>query len=225
MKCLFQIANCELYSFSFEPINSRMYLIISNGRALVIDPCVDENALQLLRDKGIKDAIILPTHEHYDHISGINWLRHNINCNVIANEECAKNLSNPRYNASAHFDALFLFSSKVIQANVESKNVQPYICEADEVFQQHKYFTWEKHKIEIIKTPGHSKGSACIVIDDLHIFTGDSLIKGVPTITRLPGGSKKDFEEITLPFLKSLSQSAVIFPGHGEAGYIYEFDL
>lgn len=75
MKCLFQIIDCELYSFSFDLIDSRMYLLISNDKALIIDPCVNTDALQLLKDKNIIDVIVLLTHEHYDHISGVNWVR------------------------------------------------------------------------------------------------------------------------------------------------------
>ncbi|CAK7063404.1 MBL fold metallo-hydrolase [Tissierella sp.] len=225
MKCLFQIANSELYVFSFQPIDSKMYIIISKDRAIIIDPCVDENAMKLLMDRAVKDIIILPTHEHYDHISGINWLKNSLNCKVIAIEECAKNLSNPKRNASAHFSALFLFSLEEVKEEIEKKNIKPYICNADEIFNEQKSFNWEGHKIDIVKTPGHSKGSVCIRVNDEYVFTGDSLIKGIPTITRLPGGSKKEFQEITLPFLKSLSPTVIIFPGHGETGYMKEFEL
>jgi len=225
VKCLFQIVDCELHSFSYEPIDSRMYLIIANSKAVIIDPCVDENALTLLINNNVYDIIVLPTHEHYDHISGINWLKENFKCNVIASEQCAKNMTNPRYNASAHFDALFVFASEVDKRKIAEQNIQPYTCNADEIFNEYKCFLWQNHKVEIYQTPGHSKGSVCVVIDDKYIFTGDSLIKGVPTITRLPGGSKSEFKEITLPFLNNLPESSLIFPGHGEAGYMYEFSL
>lgn len=56
----------------------------------------------------------------------------------------------------------------------------------------------------------------------LYLFSGDSLIKGKKVITRLPGGSKKDYQAITLPFLKSLPDDMVVFPGHGEPGTLKE---
>lgn len=223
MKCLFQIINCETYSYSFAPIDSRMYLVISNNKALIIDPCVNTDALQLLKDKNIMDVIILPTHEHYDHISGINWMKENFRCRVIAIDRCAQNLSDPKRNASAYFDALLFFTSP--ETKIAGDYIQPYSCEADETFNDYKCFNWENHKIEIIHSPGHSDGSVCILIDNIFVFTGDSLIKGKQTITRLPGGSKKKYAEITLPFLKSLPKDSIIFPGHGEAGYIHEFSI
>lgn len=223
MKCLFQIIDCELHSFSFDLIDSRMYLLISNDKALIIDPCVNTDALQLLKDKNIMDVIVLLTHEHYDHISGVNWVRENFNGKVIAIDQCAQNLPDPRRNASAYFDALLFFYSS--ETKISGENIQPYSCKADETFNDYKCFNWENHKIEIIHSPGHSDGSVCILIDDIFVFTGDSLIKGKQTITRLPGGSKKKYAEITLPFLKSLPKDSVIFPGHGEAGYIHEFSI
>lgn len=225
MKCLFQIADCEFHSVSFDPIDSRMYLLISNKKALIIDPCVDEVALQLLKDKSVTDVLVLPTHEHYDHISGINWLRAHFKCNVIASEQCAKNMTNPKRNASSHFEALFLFATDEVKEKNAEQNIQPYICTADEVFSKYKCFIWQNHKIEIQETPGHSRGCVCIIVDNEYIFTGDSLIKGVPIITRLPGGSSSEYAENTLPFLKSLPQSSIIFPGHGEAGYMHEFSI
>lgn len=225
MKCLFQIADCELQSFSFDPIDSRMYILIASKQALIIDPCIDATALQLLKCKNVNDVIVIPTHEHYDHISGVNWVKENFKCNVIANEQCAKNMTNPRNNASSHFEALFIFASEEVRTKLAEQNIQPYICMADEVFSKYVCFTWQEHRVEIQETPGHSKGSVCIIIDDKYVFTGDSLIRGFQTITRLPGGSKSEFVEVTLPFLKDLPQSSIIFPGHGEAGYKHEFSL
>ena len=149
MKCLFPIADIKLFYFSFAPIDSRMYLLIANKQALIIDPFVNETARQLLKDHNVADVIILPTHEHYDHISGINWLKTYFKCNVIACEPCAKNMANPKRNASAHFEALFVFASDEDKAKIAEQNIQPYICTADEVFNKYKTFFWQNYKIEI----------------------------------------------------------------------------
>ncbi|MDY8045189.1 MBL fold metallo-hydrolase [Paenibacillus polymyxa] len=200
-----------------------MYLMICNNKALIIDPCVSNDALQLLKDKNIIDVIVLLTHEHYDHISGVNWLRDNFDCKVIAIDQCAQNLPDPKRNASAYFDTLLLFHSP--ETKVSGGDIEPYSCKADETFTDYHCFNWENHKVEIIHSPGHSEGSVCILIDDMFVFTGDSLIKGNATITRLPGGSKRKYYEITLPFLNSLPKDSIIYPGHGESGSIIEFTI
>ena len=216
MKFIYKINDSELFRFTFMPIDSKMYVLISGNRALIVDPCIDQDALNLLKKREIRDIIILPTHEHYDHISGINWLKDNFNCKVIATEECARNLYNPKLNFSNHFDVLFLFHPEDIQRQVRELNVQPYLCYADEVLKDELTFTWQEHKVEIIKTPGHSQGSVCIIIDDKYVFTGDSFICNQTTITRLPGGSVLDYETKTLPFVCSLKKNMKILPGHGE---------
>lgn len=223
MKCSFQIANCELYRYSYDPIDSRMYILVANRQALVIDPCIDEAALQLLNDMDVSEILVLPTHEHYDHISGINWLKTNFRSWVIASEPCAQNMGDPKRNASAHFESLFIFAGDEERNKIAEQNIQPYSCLADEVFSERKKFLWQNHTVELVQTPGHSKGSVCIIVDSRYVFTGDSLLKGMPTITRLPGGSKSEYEEKTLPFLRSLPPELVVFPGHGDAGYITEF--
>ena len=48
-----------------------------------------------------------------------------------------------------------------------------------------------KTQIYWFHTPGHTKGSVCILIEDW-LFTGDTIIPGVKTYTKFPGGSKKD---------------------------------
>lgn len=223
MKCSYQIADSELHCFAFEPIDSRMYLLLSGSEALVVDPCVDVRALQSLRANGIKSAIILPTHEHYDHISGANWLKAHFPCRIVASESAATCMASPKLNASMHFEALFTLADEETRRKVSELNIRPYSCTADEVFTGCRRFSWQGHTVEIRETPGHSRGSVCIIIDGNYVFTGDSLIKGRPTITRLPGGSRKEFVEVTLPFLKSLLPTSVVFPGHGEPGYVRDF--
>jgi glyoxylase-like metal-dependent hydrolase (beta-lactamase superfamily II) len=134
-------------------------------------------------------------------------------------------MADPKLNASAHFEALFALADEATRRKVSKLNIRPFTCRADEVFSKHKCFSWQGHKIEIRETPGHSRGSVCTIIDDTYVFTGDSLIKGRPTITRLPGGSRKEFVDATLPFLRNLPQSSVVFPGHGGPGYMREFSL
>ena len=71
-----------------------------------------------------------------------------------------------------------------------------------------------EHLIRLYSTPGHSLGSICAVVDDKCIFTGDSLLN-VPVVTKLPGGSKKDYFEKTKVFFSKFDDDILVFPGHG----------
>jgi len=66
---------------------------------------------------------------------------------------------------------------------------------------------------EIIKTPGHSKGSICILYKDI-LFSGDTLFhRGTIGMTSIPGGCKKDMEQ-TLKKLEKVKYK-ILAPGHG----------
>ena len=85
--------------------------------------------------------------------------------------------------------------------------------------------------VRTIYTPEHSDCSQCIELHYapaesckdktietslLAVFTGDSLVNGHDVITRFPSGSKKVFRETAEPYLMSLPDDLVIFPGHGD---------
>jgi len=93
------------------------------------------------------------------------------------------------------------------------KNAKIYGDKKD--FKKEKVIDINKLKIkefEIIQTPGHTKGSFCILYKDT-LFSGDTLFdKGYRGRTDLPGG---DYEEIQKS-LKKLSniKYKILCPGH-----------
>ena len=65
----------ELHRYILPLMNSNMFVIVSGNAALVIDPNEDEEALRMLTDSNILDVTVILTHEHFDHISGVNKIR------------------------------------------------------------------------------------------------------------------------------------------------------
>ena len=104
-----------------------------------------------------------------------------------------------------------------------SRLPEGYVCTADEIFTEVLNTEWNGYTIEMIYTPGHSPGSCCIRIDNMYVFTGDSLILDTPVITRFPGGSLELYESETLPFLRNLPGDTVILPGHGAPFCLKEY--
>lgn len=214
----------EIKIFTYDLIDSKMYVVCENHRALVIDPCISKEAISYLTEKSINDVKIILTHEHYDHISGIGVFRETFSeCEVICSEACNQNLQSATGNGSKYFKALFL--DKTDTALKEAERVTPVSYCADTTFCGDFALQWQGHSISLIETPGHSQGSICILLDKKYLFTGDSLLKDIPVITRLPGGSNKDYETKTMPFLCCLNQSLYVYPGHGEPGFMEEMML
>ena len=219
-----QKENKKIQSYVFYPIDSCMYIWQEEDSVVIIDPCVSKDALLYLRERNIIRILVILTHEHYDHISGVNWLKENFaKVSVLCSQLCAGALDNPYRNLSEFWEVLFIGKEEKIQEHIRNMDIQPYSCEADETFEGEYEFIWQGHKIFLKETPGHSKGSICILVDEEILFSGDTLVTGHETILRLPGGSKKDFAGITLPYLESLDREIMVYPGHGEPQKLAEF--
>ena len=191
MKCLYPIADNDVHVFRMPVINSNMYVLIKMGAALIIDPCVSSEAEYLLRSNKVAQCTILLTHEHYDHISGINRLRKLFGCKVICSLKCADLIGDSHKNGASTFGALFLSHGEGARNMVEKLWEPEYYCEADEVYKDKKTFLWQKLKVEMKETPGHSQGSQIIKINDKNVFSGDSLIPGQKTIHKIAGWQQK----------------------------------
>jgi len=224
VKCYSPISDIEIYSYAFQPIDSRMYVILAlndNEEAIVIDPCISEEAQDLLSKRGIKELTVILTHEHYDHISGVNWLKGLFHCEVISNKVCASVVCDPVKNRSKYFTALFVMHPLEVQKQIREMNIQPYACQTDVTFDECMNMTFGSHHIFMKTTPGHSPASICILIDKLCLFSGDTLLRTQP-ILRKPEGDKKTYFEETIPWLKTLDNSIIVYPGHGDAGKFTE---
>lgn len=225
-----QIGQYDLYKYSLQLIDSNMYILVSHNCALVIDPLDNKDAFAMLKEIGCTDFTVFLTHEHFDHICGVNRLREfanaeNGSCIVYAHTLCAKAITDPLKNLSKNASALFITKSakeRELALTIFDPN---YSCHADVSFDESLTLNWENLTLVLNSTPGHTPGSICIeVYNDanslLALATGDSLIPNQKTITRLPGGSKTAFREITVPYLKNIPQSTLILPGHGEISYM-----
>ena len=69
--------------------------------------------------------------------------------------------------------------------------------------------------LKVINTPGHSKGSICLLGKDF-ILTGDTLFKGVLPATHFPGGSEKDLRTSFEKLSKILKPEITVYPGHDQ---------
>jgi len=72
-----------------------------------------------------------------------------------------------------------------------------------------------KEFLKVIHTPGHTKGSICLLFET-GIFTGDLWFKDGTGRTDLPGGSQKDLQESLEKIKNFLKPEIKIYPGHGE---------
>lgn len=215
MKCLYPIDDHTVYRFSMPVIDSSMYLVEGGGSCLIVDPCVSKEAEALLRDRQIRDCWILLTHEHYDHISGVCRLRERLPCRVVCTEACAARIGDPKKNCAAYAEALVIAKSEREQLEFARSVEKGYACRADVTYSGQAELRWQDLTLTLREAPGHSPGSQIVEIGRHWYFTGDSLIPGTEAITRFPGGSRRAYERVTMPYLRTIRPGSVLFPGHG----------
>ncbi len=206
---------------TFEGSNG--YLIVDdNNDAILIDAADNNVMFEYLKTSKINLQYVILTHEHIDHISGLNKLKKGYTFKVIASELCNNFIQNSINNMARYFETflyfkknLNLYENNKINKNLELKN---YICqEADVTFRQSYNLQWNKHKFILTEIPGHSKGSVAIVLDNSILFSGDSLLLDYDVITKFPSGSTKEYNDITLPYFQSLDKNIFVYPGHGNS--------
>ena len=190
---------------------SNMYVIKETGHAFVIDP-----ARNILPGKGLIIDFLIVTHEHYDHISGVNAWKKAYHAPLLCSEACAERLGDPRKNRARHFDAFCEMQTWMPLEKLPEIDTE-YACHADRTFQNETTFMWQNHRIHLVEIPGHSPGGIGVYLGDDSFFSGDNLIKDCEVELRFPGGSKKQWHEIGEPRIKAVPKGTKIFPGHFES--------
>lgn len=185
----------KVESFITSPIGTNTYLVSENGRGILIDVGSDGEDLYLYALKeGITLEAVLLTHGHFDHANGCAELQQK-GIKIYIHEADAEKLYT--YKGLAAFAGVKLNAFK-----------------ADEFVEDGETLSLMGKKINVLHTPGHSKGSVCYVIDD-SVFCGDTLFCGSygrydfydGDLNELKNSAKKIF---------SLNGDYKLYPGHGE---------
>lgn len=199
----------QITRYESDLICSSMYLIVEdNKHAIVIDPCRNTDMISNLH----VDKIIL-THEHYDHISGVNDWKRLTEAPVLCSKICAERIQDPRKSLVAYFEAFCELQTWMTLDSIPQAD-ENYTCKADETFKDEMNFDWYGHRFHLFEMPGHSLGSIGILLDNQHFFSGDSLIEGRDIELRLPGGSRRLWKETGARRLARIPKGITVYPGH-----------
>ena len=179
--------------------HSNTFLIFIEGRGVwLVDGGDVEKYLTLIGERGLSGVLI--THSHFDHIYGLNGLLERFPELVVYASEYGKEaLYSDKLSFSRYHESPFVFKGTNVKVLREGDRVDLGGGEEAEVFE----------------TPGHDPGCLCYKVGNW-LFTGDSFIPGVPTVTKLRGGDK-EAGKASLEKIKSLvTRETVVCPGHGE---------
>lgn len=196
---------------SQDPLTeSNCYLLAEGNRCVVIDPGESDILLRILAQNQWEPELLLLTHEHCDHMAGMDVLREKYpRARFPATAACNAGMQNPRINMSRIMEVYLYFRGK------PGVHYEPFACAAaDEIIPDDAVLSWRGHTLRFISLPGHTPGSEGIFLDEKVFFSGDYLIQDEDPILRFPGGDEETYAQITEPYLRSLPAGLQICPGH-----------
>lgn len=178
---------------------SKTYILFceEERKAWLVDIGDVEPVINFCNDKGLTIEGVLLTHVHFDHIYGLPFLLNKfLDCVVFTNEIGKDALANSKMNMSFYHET-----------PITIEGPQIVICgEGD------KISLFNNIIVEVYETPGHHPSCLTFLTRNL-VFTGDSYIPGVKTVTNLPMGDKLMAQESEKRILK-LAEGKILFPGH-----------
>ena len=188
-----------------KPIDSNSFVIYIQGRksCVIIDPGTEDcsDLFEYIVLKGLFPEYIYLTHEHFDHIWGVNKLKEKYNCKIVCSSICSKRIIDKKKNMSIFYNQI---GFETYPADILIENIN-------------KFIEWNGEFFEFIVTEGHTEASICILIDN-NLFTGDTIVKNCRTVTKLPGGSKPKLI-VSISNLDNIffGKQIMIHSGHGES--------
>lgn len=181
------------------PLQTNCYIVTDeDGIGVVIDPGFEEWKIsEIINKNEFKIDYIILTHGHYDHFSAAAKLKENTGAKIVIHKKDNDMLNNADLNLLCWFNIL------------KDKN----LC-SDLTVDEGDLLTAGSLNFSFIHTPGHTKGSMCVIIEDC-IFSGDTLFYRDAGRTDLPEGSHEDLIN-SFKKLKELKGDYKVYPGHLE---------
>jgi len=192
----------ERIQFLPKTLAQNCWILREKNAAIVIDPgCNAERILEILRNREKIGAILL-THHHSDHIRGVAKLVAETNAPVFIHPADAEVVEN---------------GWRTVGKIRKTKNPVGIPTRA---IADGEILRFGKFEVEIIHTPGHTRGSVCFRIGG-KIFSGDTLFRENVGRTDLAGGDAAELK-MSLRKLLELPDETIVHPGHEESWTIGE---
>ena len=189
----------ELQQCVLGPVYTNCYIAKNKatGEALIIDPADSPSKIELkVNAMGARPVAVLLTHGHFDHIMGVEAVREKYQIPVYACRQEEEMLREPSVNMTDQMG--------------KSCSIRPDVFLDDlQVFEAAGF------SIQMIHTPGHTKGSCCYYLKEEGVlFSGDTLFCGSVGRTDFPGGSASQIRDSLHRLLAALPDDTSVYPGH-----------
>ncbi|MDO4534202.1 MAG: MBL fold metallo-hydrolase [Clostridium perfringens] len=163
--------------------------------AVVMDPGGNADLIiDAIEKMGAKPKFILLTHGHFDHVGAVDELKQKYNIEFFISEE----------------------DEKMIE---KKESAFGPLDKADGYIEDGSIFKIGETEIKCIKTPGHTPGGTCFLIED-NLFSGDTLFRESIGRSDFPGGNFSQLIDGIKTKLMTLSDDITVYPGHNGSSSI-----
>lgn len=171
------------------------------GEAILIDPGAEaKRILKMVKDANVNVKYIINTHGHVDHVGANEEVRAALGVPILIHEADGEMCKKPHSSLASFLGNMAL-------------------AEPDRLLTGGDKIPVGTLTVEIIETPGHTKGSVTLLVD-AKLFTGDTLFSGSIGRTDLPGGSFDQIIRSIKEKLLTFPDDTEVYPGHGPASTI-----
>ena len=167
---------------------------------LIIDTGLQADGLvDFLKKNKLNPLALVLTHGHPDHTTGAAVLRENF----------------PQVKVYIHkFDSKLLTSTPSLLVAMAGIRIRP-AAPADILIEESTSIEIAGIGLEVLHTPGHTRGSICLYSkDDGIVFAGDTLFEGSVGRTDLGGDMEQLIQSIKQKILV-LPDETIVYSGHG----------
>jgi hydroxyacylglutathione hydrolase len=165
--------------------------------AVVIDPGDDgDQILMALAKSALKVKYLINTHGHFDHVGANKKMKEVTQATLAIHPD-----DEPM---------LMELSKSASMFGLSAENSPP----ADLLLNQGDRLSFGDITLEVIHTPGHSRGGICLYTPG-HLFAGDTLFRSSIGRTDLPGGNFDTLISSIKTKLFGLPDDTIVYTGHG----------
>ena len=192
----------KVVSLMSDSFGSNCYLIV-DGAVAIIDPgLMPEMVLNETRGLNYTALVFINTHCHFDHSGCVPELQKKLGGEYLIHEWDAPVVER----GMDDFLLASLFGARPFKLDVSRRLHDGDVIEVG------------KTKLQVVHTPGHTKGSICLYEPVTRsLFTGDTIFSEGIGRTDFPGGNADEMRESIerlIEFHKDRNISK-IYPGHG----------